>query len=68
MISLSRMFKDDQKARAKSFSKEHRELVRKYRCDWNAYLEITDNGIIPSLRIIDVTKILEAEQKNGKQN
>ena len=46
--------------RVKAFVGEYRKLVRKYGCDWEAYLEAGPRGIVPGLRVINV------KEKNDK--
>jgi len=42
--------------RAKAFMLGTRDLILKYKCDWQAFLKFTDKGIIPDIRVADATE------------
>lgn len=66
---LKKKTKEDQKDlqnRAKQFMEEYKVIRARYCCDFQAYLQFKDKGeggIAPSIRIIDVTKTIEAEEE-----
>ena len=52
--------------RADQFMKEYRTIRARYQCDFQAYLKLLEGGeagITPGLRIVDITKTIEAEEK-----
>lgn len=67
-LSLNKLLKDhkdqDFKARAKEFINEYRQLVRKWKCDWQAKLDFLDggnSGIVPKMQLRDVSEQIEKE-------
>ena len=61
--------KEDQKDlqnRANQFMAEYKTIRARYQCDFQGYLKMVDGGeggIVPNIRIIDITKTIEAEEE-----
>jgi len=63
-------FLEDLQNRGKQFMEEYVIIRSRYRCDFQAYLEMVDKGeggIKPKLRVIDVTKQIEVEEKAERE-
>jgi len=73
---VSRLFNKRQKEkleesqnRAKQFLEEYKVIRARYQCDFQAQLELIEGGkggIVPKIKIIDVTKAVEAEEAAEK--
>lgn len=69
---LGRFFKTKKKReqeelrnRANQFMEEYKTIRLRYQCDFQAYLKMEDGGeggILPNIRIIDITKTIEKEE------
>lgn len=59
----------DLQNRANQFMQEYRVIRARYRCDFQSYLKFKDDGggIVALLRIIDITKRIEAEEELEKK-
>ena len=57
---------EELKHRASQFMNEYKTIRARYQCDFQASLRFIDEGkggIIPNIKVIDVTKQVEAEEK-----
>lgn len=55
--------------RADQFMQEYKVIRARYRCDFQSYMKYKDDGggIAAALRIIDITKTIEAEEELEKK-
>ena len=57
---------EDLQNRAKQFMQEYRVIRARYRCDFQSFLKMIENGeagIVPALRIVDITKTIKKEEE-----
>ena len=57
---------EDLQNRAKQFMQEYKVIRARYRCDFQSFLKMIENGeagIVPALRIVDITKTIKKEEE-----
>lgn len=56
--------------RADQFLAEYKQIRKRYQCDFQSYLNLINGGqggIVPGMRVIDITKQLEAEKVKAEK-